>query len=293
MILELKENVIHGTKEYPFEQYYMRQFDKPFQFPVHWHDEMEIIYVKEGQLHVSIEGEDFYGKEGDVFFVNPRELHLMGAKDFQVKYYTLIFPLEFISFQTMDELEIRLLGPLRSNKLVLPHMITDEKIRKDIAENLDVITKINEGISGRNRVKTSIELHHIKTRIKLLEIFQILYEMSLLEEVNSSAQGDTQREMLMFIQSNFDKKITLAMLADEFHLSEKYVSRYFVEHFRIPFSNYVNHIRLSQAKKLLETTDLAVTEVALSCGFQNVSYFIRSFKSSYGVSPLKYRTRFR
>lgn len=69
----------------------------------------------------------------------------------------------------------------------------------------------------------------------------------------------------------------------------KYISRYFKEHFHITLSQYVNHLRLEHARQLLEESAASVTEVAMCSGYQNVSYFIRSFKKMYGVSPLKYR----
>ena len=62
MIPELKEDVTHGTKQYPYDQYYLRDIPHAFQIPVHWHEEMEIIYIKEGMLHVRIEGRDYEGK---------------------------------------------------------------------------------------------------------------------------------------------------------------------------------------------------------------------------------------
>ena len=46
MIPELKEDVTHGTKQYPYDQYYLRDIPHAFQIPVHWHEEMEIIYIK-------------------------------------------------------------------------------------------------------------------------------------------------------------------------------------------------------------------------------------------------------
>ena len=51
MYAELKENHPHGTREYPFCEYHMRYFPHAFQIPVHWHDEMEIIYVRKGSAY--------------------------------------------------------------------------------------------------------------------------------------------------------------------------------------------------------------------------------------------------
>ena len=66
-----------------------------------------------------------------------------------------------------------------------------------------------------------------------------------------------------------------------------------MEHFYLPFSNYVVHLRLTHAKQLLETTEESVTEIALQSGFSNVSYFIRAFKNAYDKPPLKYRKEIR
>lgn len=282
MILELKENIPHGTKEYPYDQCYIRRVRHPFQFPVHWHDQIEIIYIKQGELHVCIEGHDYLGHDGSIFLVNPRELHFMGSDDMSVAYYTLLFPLEFISFQTMDELETSLLMPLRSGQLQLSHEIANDVLNKELHILLEQIINLNlEDTSMRRQ---------IETRALLLQFLSLLVEHGCLNTpVLSSNQINIQRELLAYIQEHFTEKLSLEDLAEQFHLSEKYISRYFKEHFQLTFVNYTNYLRLTYAKSLLETTELPVTEVALQSGFPNVSYFIRIFKEKYGSSPQKYR----
>ena len=80
MYLDLKENKPHGTKDDPFSTYHIRNNGRSFQIPVHWHDELEIIYVKSGLLTVSISGESFTGKSGEAFVVSPGSLHFMGTQ---------------------------------------------------------------------------------------------------------------------------------------------------------------------------------------------------------------------
>ena len=290
MIRELKENVVHGTKEYPYEQYNIRNRCRTFQIPVHWHDEMEIIAIERGQLEIKIGEDNFIGRAGDIFFVNPRELHLMGPSEIDGLYYTLLFPIEFISFQTQDALETELLSPIRSNKLLFPHQLQGE-IKEMVYPFLQEIINSNMQKHDIGAKEISLSRHHLRTRILLLEMLECLYENGAL--LKSETNGDTnmQKEMLAYIDAHCMEKITLSMLAEEFHLSEKYVSRYFVEHFKISFSNYVIHHRLTYARALLETTDEQVTEIAMQSGFSNVSYFIRAFKKMYGISPLKYRKK--
>ena len=113
MYRELKENKPHGTKAYPYTQYFMHHPRKAFHIPVHWHDEVEIIYVKKGNITIYIQEEVFHAKQGDLFFVNTGELHFMESDDMSVEYYTLLFPLTFLSFQIEDALEEEIFLPLR------------------------------------------------------------------------------------------------------------------------------------------------------------------------------------
>ena len=282
MFIELKESIPHGTKEYPYDQCYIHNVRHSFHFPVHWHDELEIIYIRQGTLHVCIEGHDYLGHDGSIFLVNPRELHFMETDDMSVAYYTLLFPLELISFQTMDNLESALLMPLRSGQLHLTHNIPDAALLEDIGNILEQLIQIN-------CKKPSIHCQ-IEMRLQLLNILALIVEHNfLITPTIPGNQATMQRELLSYIQEHFSEKISLGELSEQFHLSEKYLSRYFKEHFKLTFSEYTNHLRLTYAKQLLESTKLPVTEVALCAGFSNVSYFIRMFKGQYGSSPLKYR----
>ena len=99
---ELKENRPHGTKQYPYTQYFINSPRRAFHIPVHWHEEVEIIYIKKGSITISIGGESFTANEGDLFFVKMGELHFMESNDMNVEYYTLLFPWAFLSFQIDD-----------------------------------------------------------------------------------------------------------------------------------------------------------------------------------------------
>ena len=127
------------------------------------------------------------------------------------------------------------------------------------------------------------------TRILLLQIMEQFLREKLFLPVTVGNSVTLQREMISYIQEHYDEKITLQMLAEEFHLSEKYISEYFKEHFAIGFMQYVGHLRMTKAKRLLLDTDLSITEVAFSSGFNSVNLFIRKFKELYQMTPLQYR----
>jgi len=277
---ELKENRPHGTKEYPYTQYFIHNPKRAFHIPVHWHDEVEIIYVKKGFITVYIGDETFSAKAGDLFFVNSGELHFMGSDDMGVEYYTLLFPWTFLSFQVEDTLENEFFLPLRQKKLLLPSKVEAFDTQKYMTDLIAEIIEINE------EKKLGYQL---RTRIFLLELIERFLQEDSLQQANITGTTGMQRELLSYIQEHYTEKITLFMLAQEFHLSEKYISWYFKEHFHISFMQYVSHLRMTRAKNLLFNTEQSITEIAYSCGYPSVNYFIRSFKEIHSITPLQYR----
>ena len=283
MYFELKENKPHGTKDDPFSIYHIANAKRSFQIPIHWHDEFEIIYVKSGFLTVSISGENYIGKPGDAFVVSPGNLHFMGSQTGNVDYFTFLFPLKYISFRTDDILDDKLLEPLNSG-----HLIISPEIEDTVKEQCEQLVEIYGAKKEESQSKITAQ---IKTKIILLQFILELWKKGFIVENDTSGKNTVEKEMVSYIQQNFTGKILLKEFGEQFHLSEKYISRYFKEHFHITISQYVTYLRLEHAKQLLQDTDIPVTEVAMQSGYQNVSYFIRSFKKTYGRSPLKYRNK--
>ena len=281
MYFELKENKPHGTKDDPFSTYHIENAGRSFQIPVHWHDEFEIIYVRSGFLTVSISGESYIGKTGEAFVVSPGNLHLMGSQSGAVDYYTFLFPLKYISFRTDDMLDEKLLEPLNSGHLMICPRVKDTA--KELCEQLIEIYMAKKDES-ESKIATQV-----RTKIILLQFILEMWKKGFVIENDTSGRNTVEKEMVSYIQQNFTGKISLREFGEQFHLSEKYISRYFKEHFHITLSQYVTYLRLEHAKQLLQDTDIPVTDVAMQSGYQNVSYFIRSFQKAYAVSPLKYR----
>ncbi|HBD77544.1 MAG TPA: AraC family transcriptional regulator [Roseburia sp.] len=281
MYFELKENKPHGTKDDPFSTYHIENAGRSFQIPVHWHDEFEIIYVRSGFLTVSISGESYIGKTGEAFVVSPGNLHLMGSQTGTVDYYTFLFPLKYISFRTDDMLDEKLLEPLNSGHLMICPRVKDTA--KELCEQL---IEIYEAKKDESESKITTQ---VRTKIILLQFILEMWKKGFVIENDTSGRNTIEKEMVSYIQQNFTGKISLREFGEQFHLSEKYISRYFKEHFHITLSQYVTYLRLEHAKQLLQDTDIPVTDVAMQSGYQNVSYFIRSFQKAYAVSPLKYR----
>lgn len=281
MYFELKENKPHGTKDDPFSTYHIQNGGQSFQIPVHWHDELEIIYVKSGFLTVNISGENYIGKPGDAFVVSPGNLHFMGSQTGTVDYFTFLFPLKYITFRSDDMLDDKLIEPLNSG-----HLMISPEIKDTVKEQCEQLAGVYAAEIDKSESKIT---NQIKKKIILLQFIHELWKKGFIVENDTTGRNTVEKEMVSYIQQNYTGKILLREFGEQFHLSEKYISRYFKDHFHITLSQYVTYLRLEHAKQMLQETNISVTEVAMQSGYQNISYFIRSFKKTYGVSPLKYR----
>ena len=103
--------------------------------------------------------------------------------------------------------------------------------------------------------------------------------------------GRDEYNLILQFLSEYHTNITLAELAQHFGRSPSHVSHLFKKKSGLTVRAYCNDLKLSDAKKLLLTTDMSVTEVALEAGFCDASYFISLFRKKYGVSPLKLRRK--
>ncbi len=101
-----------------------------------------------------------------------------------------------------------------------------------------------------------------------------------------------KNEMLEFIDNNYaDANMYAGSIAEQFQVSTKQVYRVVRELTGTGFSDYLEELRIRQAVKLLDETDVSVNDVAIKCGFNSVSTFYRAFKRVHGISPTAYRTR--
>ena len=98
--------------------------------------------------------------------------------------------------------------------------------------------------------------------------------------------------MLNFIQNNY-QNVTLESLAEQFHLSEPYVSKYIKDKSGKTFGEHVAHIRMKRAKTLLKNGNMTVENIAYAIGYQNVEHFNRTFKKSFDMTPIQYRNEAR
>jgi 2-isopropylmalate synthase len=105
-----------------------------------------------------------------------------------------------------------------------------------------------------------------------------------------SVQDERFLAMQNYIQVNY-QTVTLSDLAEEFHLSEPYVSKYIKEKSGKTFGDLVQNARMKKARTLLRNSSMTVENIAYAAGYQNVEHFNRQFKKKFGITPVEYRNQ--
>ncbi|MCM1467279.1 MAG: AraC family transcriptional regulator [Alistipes sp.] len=101
--------------------------------------------------------------------------------------------------------------------------------------------------------------------------------------------NDIIQNAAKYIYENSDKNIGLNDVADKFGMSSSYFSKKFKAITGFGFKEYLVGVRIKEASNMLLTTDKSITEIAISCGFNDSNYFGDAFRRVKGVSPHKYR----
>ena len=293
----LREPITHGSAEYPFALYHIRASLHAFNVSLHWHDEVEIIYIKKGNLHLIIDKDSYLGTAGDIFIVNSQEIHEMSVEELPTEYYTILFPLSSFIFRNSDNSNTNFLLPLAEQKMRFrTHLSLSEK-------HAIYKAKVEELIDIYQQKDTAYQLG---TKCGLLSLIYLLYRDgeikwfrgTRIDNPNTHGTGCTlssaiasnqlHRDILHYINENFLEPIYLDDIAFRFHMAPKYFSRYFKNVFHTTLTEYIMQLRLEKAISLLNSGKFSVTEAALQSGFSSCSYFNKCFKKVFGKSPKKY-----
>ena len=105
----------------------------------------------------------------------------------------------------------------------------------------------------------------------------------------SSSKYKTIYAVADYISENFDRQLSLDNLAGQFFISKYYLSRTFKEITGYGINEYINIHRIQRAKRLLEETDMSISEISIALGYESMTYFEKIFKTYMTLSPLKYR----
>ena len=282
----LQETVRHGDFMLPFAQYVSWLPGSFTLFPMHWHNEVEIVYVENGCCEFNVDLERYVVKQGDIVIVKPYSLHAIKQyKEETGCLLSFVFDMNMLSYGVMDACYVKYLKPFIDGKFEYPQVIgTDCDGYNELKESILELHKVNDA-------KEPIIEMNIKWRLE--KLFYLLLKNVFIRktdlEKNKQEAVDNIKIVIDYIQENYQNAITIGELAALLHFSEPYFMRFFKKHTGTTCVDYINDFRMNKATELLTTSNISIMEVAMQVGMHNISYFNRMFKKKYQMTPKEYR----
>lgn len=276
---EVHEKRKHSSTLIPFS-FYKSSIPELFPFvPLHWHEEWELNYIREGEGRMRIGESEMGVRQGDILLIRPQELHAIEA-DRRLCYDTVVFSTEMFG-TNQDRCYTEMIFPLcRGTARILPisEQNPDYFRMKECVEQIISCAKANT--AQEDLLMKSEFMRFLWYAGKSGAILYTQYSDSLKEI----------RKALDYMAENYAEAITIGQLAGLVHLSESYFMQKFREISGMGAMEYLNRLRIQKVCALL-LEGKGISDAAYSCGFRNLSNFNRQFKAIAGCTPGQYRKR--
>lgn len=245
---------------------------------VHYHDELELLLVLEGEMICTSCDKEYVAKEGEVIFINSRVPHSTSAK-IPTRYGLL-------QFREGDFCDNEITKVIKYSLRFQSQTSYPVKIfsNSDLADAIENILA-----EAENRQKS----YEIFIKSGIYRILGILYRENVLsdaERVYNTRAVQTVIPVLIHINNNYAENLTLESVSAEIGFDHSYFCRIFKKATGATFTEYLNFVRICKAEKLLLKTQDSVLSISEAVGFSSLSYFNRTFKKYRNCSPRVYRT---
>ena len=273
--LHFNEDKQRGTYDFPFEFYHVDDTHPQYIMSYHWHVEYEVIRILEGTFHITLDEKEFTARAGEIIFINSGILH-SGVPESCV-YECIVFDMNCF---------------LKQNGACQPYV---QKIIDHRAQIYHHFGREHQGV--RAAIDSVFDAFVEHPRGYELQVFGGFYQFfgavfagrCYFEEPPQSLRDYKKimqlKQVLEYIEANYQNTISLEQMSQAARMSPKYFCRFFMDMTHKTPMDYLNYQRVEHAAFLLSTSHSSVTDVAFSCGFNDLSYFIKTFKRYKGVTP--------
>lgn len=227
-------------------------------FPYHFHQTFELIFVHSGELSMTINDKNYIVKKNELAFIFPHQLHSFTCRC-SCRFILLIFPSEMVaSFYH----KYRYSFP-ENNVITCDCVPYDKFLFKDIFDCKSFLYKMCSNLISQ----TSF----------------------IPKDSNQSDSDNILYSLINYVQENYKETCSIRQVSKEFGYDYCYMSKYFSKKIGMTFTEYLNQYRISQAEFMLKNTNEPISSIAMQCGYDTIRTFNRNFKLYTGTTPAKYR----
>lgn len=284
----LHETKIHGIITFPYSVYHGLIPKLLSSFPLHWHDDFELIYCAAGQIRVILWGQTYTLNAGDMLIILPHAVHSIeqGDKNFG-EYFNIMFHPSLFQGSENDLCYDKYVLPfLNGTKTMDCFHPANSRFNSDIAPYV---------LSMLTHRKESYSTHELLIKSNLFFLLHYMCQNSIdatTDNRHLQLSYGKLKNALYYVQKFYDYDIDVKKAARQCGFSESHFMKLFKEFTGMSFNAYLVDYRLEMAAKQLTETDSKVIDIMGSCGFHNQSYFTRAFRKKYHKTPLLYRKEY-
>lgn len=251
--------------------------------PSHWHREFEVFILLEGDIQIGIGDCTYRLKAGDGCFINTEVIHSFTAEvPSPCRYRSFVFSPEIVGGTPGSIFDTAYVRPLMENGvsfLKFQEQNGDSRYFKEFGRAFAACVGEEIGYEFQVRDALSNILLYVRTK-----------NAAAVPRAIPSIQEARLKEMLLYIENNFDHQITVLEVANAANVCTRECQRIFNQYLHYNPIEYIRRKRIFNAARMLADSDGPVTEIALSCGFSDPSYFSRQFREIMDSTPSEYRT---
>lgn len=242
-----------------------------------------MLFMTKGKCYLAEDGKSFTVLPGEMLILQPQHHHYSWKPmDERTEYYWIHF---YVSGSWEQSINLTSLSP----QIEVPNLhyktpiLTLHLLKYGKVDNFVEILEYIEKLFAESTKSPSFSFWHSQ------QLFIDLLQKIQLHSKEESKLNKLSEKVQLYLRDNFNEKITNNELSRIFHFHPNYISRALKKTIGLTPAEFLVRYRMEEAEKRLLNSEMTISEIAESIGFQNVYYFSTSFKKYTGYAPHKYR----